>query len=160
MKQQVHRFINSRFGAALCSSLIPQPINSGGFRIQTGDDRVVPLEKVHLRLGRYERYERMLVREHFRDDLNTIDLGASLGVISCEILRRLKTGKLISVEADPELCEIARRNIETNHPGRDAEVVNAAVAANWGGASPFNSHALSPARKVASFSVHSRGLPM
>lgn len=71
----------------------------------------------------------MLVRKYFRSDLDTVDLGASLGVISCEILARLKTGKLISVEADPKLCEIARGNIDLNFPDSRVEVINAAIVA-------------------------------
>jgi FkbM family methyltransferase len=69
----------------------------------------------------------MLVRKYFHDSLNTIDLGASLGIIACEILGHLKKGQLISVEADPELCKIARTNIDLNFPHSDAEVINAAV---------------------------------
>lgn len=127
MKQRIYDFINSRIGAGLCSPLIREPIKSGALKIHTGTSRVETLQQLQIRLGRYERYERMLVRKYFHDNLNTLDLGASLGVIACEILGHLKTGKLISVEADPELCEIARTNISFNFPLSDAEVINAAV---------------------------------
>ena len=127
MKQQLYDFINSRIGARLCSPLIGEPIKSGGLKIHTGKSRVETLQQLQIRLGRYERYERALVRKYFHADLNTLDLGASLGVIACEILGHLKTGKLISVEADPELCEITRTNITFNFPLSDAEVINAAV---------------------------------
>ncbi len=127
LKRQVYDFINSPFGTLLCAPLIRQPIVSGSLRVHTDAERVLTSQKVQIRLGRYERYERMLVRKYFRSDLNTVDLGASLGVISCEILGRLKTGKLISVEADPQLCQIARRNIGFNYPASHVEVVNAAI---------------------------------
>ena len=121
MKQQLYDLINSRIGARLCSSLISEPIKSGGLKIHTGRSRVEALQQLQIRLGRYERYERTLVRKYFHDNLNTLDLGASLGVIACEILGHLKTGKLISVEADPELCEIARTNIGFNFFHSDAK---------------------------------------
>ena len=127
MKQRLYDLINSRMGARLFSPLIHEPIRSGALNIHTGKGRVETLQQLQIRLGRYERYERMLVRKYFHDDLNTLDLGASLGVIACEILGHLKTGKLISVEADPELCEIARTNISFNFPRSGAEVINAAV---------------------------------
>jgi FkbM family methyltransferase len=128
MKKLIYNCINSPFGGTLSAPFIQEPIRSGDLYIRTGRrGRVDTLEKLHLRFGRYERHERMLVRKWFREDLDTLDLGASIGVISCEILRRLKNHKVVGVEADPDLCSIAEQNIRLNFPDCEAEMINASI---------------------------------
>lgn len=79
--------------------------------------------------GIYEYSERFLIRKHLPSDVDVVELGASIGVVSREILRRLHVSqRLIAVEALPKLAELARHNISTAHPGRHWLLVEAAIA--------------------------------
>jgi len=60
----------------------------------------------------YEYSERYLIRKWLPRDYGVVELGASIGVISREILHRINTAQqLTAVEADPLLAELARENI-------------------------------------------------
>lgn len=68
-----------------------------------------------IRLGLYERGERYMATHFYSGQRDVVELGASLGVISCELARRRRPAvRQISVEADPALAERARRNLALN----------------------------------------------
>jgi FkbM family methyltransferase len=77
----------------------------------------------------YERAEVDQLRKYLRPDLDVIELGASLGVVSTQVLKILNPGKkLVSVEANPNLRDCLTRNINLNTNGQLAEVLSAAVS--------------------------------
>ncbi len=68
-----------------------------------------------LRVGLYERAERFMTRQFVTGERDVVELGASLGVISCEIARRLQPGRrLLSVEPDPRNADRAEHNLRLN----------------------------------------------
>jgi FkbM family methyltransferase len=72
-----------------------------------------------IRFNVYEFSERYLIGRYLPTRFDCIELGASLGIVSREILKRLAPDKrLVSVEAVPYLKEIAEHNIELAAPGR------------------------------------------
>jgi FkbM family methyltransferase len=81
----------------------------------------------------YERTEMKMIRKFLPTDLPVVELGASVGVISCQIGRRITPQKLISVEADPGLSDHVETVLATNRVD-NATVVCGAVDY---GPSPF-----------------------
>jgi FkbM family methyltransferase len=65
--------------------------------------------------GKYEKPERMLVRRFFDPALPLVDLGGSLGVVSCIANRQMRDPRLhVVVEANPSLIPVLVRNRDTN----------------------------------------------
>lgn len=68
-----------------------------------------------IRLGLYERAERYMATTFYTGERDVVELGASLGVISCELARKRRPGvRQVIVEADPQLAQRARRNLALN----------------------------------------------
>jgi FkbM family methyltransferase len=79
--------------------------------------------------GIYEGAERRLLRRHLRRDLDVLELGSSIGVVSASIARLLDPGaRLVCVEANADLVPLIRANLARNAPGRPVEIECAAVA--------------------------------
>jgi FkbM family methyltransferase len=110
-------------------ALIAGRIPCGECTIDTRFDAVAPHTRAEMLWGMYESAERRLVCAHLRPGLDVVELGASLGVVSSHLARRLSPGrKLVCVEANPELAPAIVANVRRNAPGARAEVVSAAVA--------------------------------
>jgi FkbM family methyltransferase len=81
-------------------------------RIDTSHPAVPPEVKARLALRLYERAELRMVHADLRTDLDVVELGASIGVLSRAIARRLAPGRrLVAVEADPDLAPALRANL-------------------------------------------------
>lgn len=79
----------------------------------------------------YEQPERRLVERHLLPDVDVVELGASLGFISCLIDGLLTPGaRQIAVEAHPDLVPLLERNRDLNDAG--FEVVHAAYKPEGG----------------------------
>lgn len=99
-----------------------------GLRIDTSSPRISARTKASIFWGSYEGAESRMVRRYLRSDLDVVELGGSLGVLSCLIRRRLSSSaKLFVVEADPELVQIAERNLAINST-EVYHVIHAAIA--------------------------------
>ena len=78
-------------------------------------------------LGNYEPIERFAVAKYIPKALPVIELGASIGVVSCLIANCLDEGvPQVVVEANPELISVLNGHRSFNK--RNFEVVHAAVA--------------------------------
>lgn len=114
---------------SLVGRVFDDRVPNWGCRIDTSSPRVSPTAKASLFWRVYEGAEIRFLREHLRCDLDVIEVGSSIGVVSCHIRRRLESGrKLVAVEADPELAKVAVTNLEDNGGPADFEVVNCAIA--------------------------------
>lgn len=77
----------------------------------------------------YERAEVDAIRRHLRPGTDIVELGASLGVVSCELARRLAPGhRLVCVEANPAMIPSIRTNLSVNVPNSNVVVVNRAIS--------------------------------
>lgn len=77
--------------------------------------------------NKYEMEEAQLILRHLKSDLPVIELGGSIGVVSCLIQSRLAAGvRHLVVEANPALIDICRQNA-TQRPDGGADVINAAL---------------------------------
>jgi FkbM family methyltransferase len=99
-----------------------------GRLIETRNPYVSARVAAALRWGLYEKAELNFVRDYLRPELDVIELGASLGVVTLEIASKQAPGKtLVSVEANPHLIRMIQQNVENNSSRRDVQIVNAAV---------------------------------
>lgn len=128
----VGRLVASTFGDA---------IPSRGLVVDTADAAVSESVKAMLLFRLYESSEQRFLRRYLRRDLDVVELGSSLGVISSQIARRLRPGRrLVGVEANPRMVALARRNVARNAPGSGATIVHAAVSYAAGDQATFYAH--------------------
>jgi FkbM family methyltransferase len=114
-------------GKAL-SMLFHDRIPHHGCQIDTTSVHVSPSTKATLFWGLYESAETRFVKRYLRSDLDVIELGSSLGVVSSHIARKLEpTCRLVCVEANPVLIESLRRNLQLNRSSLRLSVINAAI---------------------------------
>lgn len=82
--------------------------------------------------GTYESAEIRYVRQFLEGDLDTVELGSSLGGVSCEVARKLQPGRrLVCVEANADLLPLLRDNVRANAPGSQVKVLHGAI--DYGG---------------------------
>lgn len=89
-----------------------------GCRIDVGGDFVSDEARASILTGIYEKNELRFVGRYLPSDLDVVELGSSLGVVSSRIAMRLAPGRrLLGVEANSRLLERARANAAKNAPG-------------------------------------------
>lgn len=99
-----------------------------GFRIDTSHPSITPLTKAALFWGGYEGAEIRFTRRYLRPDLDVVELGCSIGVLSCHIRRQMESARqLVCVEALPELAEITRKNLRINDCENNVSVIERAI---------------------------------
>lgn len=109
-------------------------IRNRGCLINTSDDSVHPSIKASLFWGSYEKSEVLFVQRYVDDRFDVIELGSSLGVVASHVAKRLSTArKLVCVEANPNLLDNIRLNVQLNAADVSLEVVHAAI--HYGNAS-------------------------
>jgi FkbM family methyltransferase len=90
--------------------------------------------RASLFFGMYEGAERRAVRRFLDEGLPTIELGASIGVVTCLIAQR--SPAVVAVEADARLLPVAKHNLWLN--GLDCvSLVHAAVSYQAGNHARF-----------------------
>lgn len=73
--------------------------------------------------GFYESAEKRLVEKYYPGDIDTIELGASIGIVSSHISRKIKNSSfLICVEANPSLLKTLETNID-RHKDQSCKLV-------------------------------------
>lgn len=119
----IGRLLRTVFGAQLPS------LRFRGLRIDVRTPAVAPQTVAQIFWGIYESAELRFVERHLRSDLDVVELGASLGVVSSAIARRLQPGRrLVCLEANPDLVDSIRANVGANAPGVRIDVLNGALA--------------------------------
>jgi FkbM family methyltransferase len=79
----------------------------------------------------------LLLRKVLEPGDQVLELGASLGIVSSLILKLIGTaGRLVAVEANPQLAEPFRRQLSVN--GFSCDLVNALCCPVWAGNVPAN----------------------
>ena len=104
-----------------------------GHRILVDPQLVSARTVAFIYFGLYERAEIDLVARFLPRNCDVVELGASLGVNSCNIASKLIGGRrLICVEADPKLAGLAARTIALN--GYQDKVTMVPAAVDYSGA--------------------------
>ena len=104
-------------------------ISCQGCVIDTSSDIVTPKVKAMLFWRIYESAEIRFVRQYLNRDLDVIELGSSLGVVTCQIRKRMSgSHRLVSIEAHPELARQVKSNLRINGLDKKVSVINKAIA--------------------------------
>jgi FkbM family methyltransferase len=126
----------NRIGAVLCHPLVGRAlatlsgdrIRSGALRIRTSHPSISPRTKAQIFWGIYESAEIRFVERHLRSDLDVLEVGSSLGVVSSHARSRQgASGRMVCVEANPDLIATIEANLAANCPGRAFTVLNRAL---------------------------------
>lgn len=129
VKRFIARAICNPVIGRLISNLFQDLIPSHGSVIHTRNQAILPNVKAALFWGLYESAEVRFVRDYLRKDLDVVELGSSLGVVTSQILLKLEPDRrVVCVEANPHLLETLRKNIAENGRGRETSVVHGAIA--------------------------------
>ena len=97
-----------------------------GVSIQLDNPLVTPYFKGLLVLGSYETYERYIIHKYLPIHEPVIELGASIGVVSCIVNSRLtRPNQHVVVEANPALIPTLKKNRELN--GSQFTIIEAAL---------------------------------
>lgn len=116
---------------------IVEPLHGGivaldDCRLDTNNETFTTFQRGSLWLHRYEEPERIAIVRFLDPDLPVVELGASIGAISCLINRRLRDRtRHVAVEPSAELLPLLERNRQLNDAGFVS--VHAAVAYGAGG---------------------------
>ncbi|MEM7410410.1 MAG: FkbM family methyltransferase [Myxococcota bacterium] len=103
-------------------------IPSRGFVFDTSSHAVQPRTKAQLYFGIYESAEIRFAERYLLPDCDVVELGASLGVITCHVRRKVaEERKVVAVEANPRLVDPLRGNLALNRCDRNTVIANAAV---------------------------------
>lgn len=79
--------------------------------------------------GMYESAELRLVSKYLRSDLDVVELGSSIGVVSAHIAQRLGSNRrMVCVEASPSLLPTLEANVKANAPDAMVTFLNRAIA--------------------------------
>src|SRR3954467_6594406 len=128
LKTAVGMVLSHRLVGALIARAYRDQIPFRSHVINTASDYVPRTAVALLRWGFYEKAEIEFIRRFLPPDLDIVELGASLGVVTLEIAARQEAAKrLVSVEANPHLIETIRTNVARNSHRTDVELINAAV---------------------------------
>jgi FkbM family methyltransferase len=104
-------------------------IPTAGLVVSTAGGHIAPSIKARIFWGLYESAEVRYVRRYLRTDLDVVELGSSIGVVSAHIAKTIQPGfRLICVEANASLLPYLECNLATNVPEVPAIVHHAAVS--------------------------------
>lgn len=127
-KRIIIRAICHPLVSAVISRAYQGRIPNRGFIIDTNNRHISRKTAARLFWGLYEKAEISFVRQYMRRDLDVVELGCSLGVVSLHISQtRGRKQKHICVEANPHLIETIRKNLEVNAQVQATEVLNRAI---------------------------------
>ncbi len=102
------------------------PHRGSRIRVLPGGD---PRLNAYLLWGMYESAEIRYIDRFLTSDVDVVELGASIGGVSCEIAKRLgRANKLVCVEANPDITGLLRENLDRNAPGCDARIWPGAIS--------------------------------
>lgn len=101
------------------------------FRIDDADLQI-PSDSLNDRLrgrlrdGGYEHFERDLARAHIRPGDRVLDLGSGAGLVAIVAARIVGPENVTTVEANPEMHDVLRRNLR-NNAGTELRMIKGAV---------------------------------
>lgn len=127
MKLRLAKLLCHKIVGSLIAQAFGDRIPWNGLRVAT-NGKVQPETKAALFWRLYESAEYRLINKYLRRDLDVIELGASIGAISCCIRQLISPGaRFVCVEANPELIPLVRDNLMRNCPSCPAVVLNLAL---------------------------------
>jgi FkbM family methyltransferase len=118
----IANFITGRFIAFVFKQRIPFYDTV----IDVSDPLITNHAKASIFWRLYEKHEVAFAKKYLTPHEDIIELGSSIGVIGSIISQIQKSGKFVSVEANPSLIEANKKNLATNRKG-DYVLINKAI---------------------------------
>ena len=113
----------------LLAVLFRDRIPCRGLTFVTSSPHVTAGAKAKLFWRLYENTEIRFVSKYLPVGVPVVELGSSIGVLSCFIKKRIGTAaRLVCVEAHPEFGQIIAQNLSNNHLLANVDIVNTAVS--------------------------------
>lgn len=129
MKRFLVRRLSSELLGGAIAYIFSDKIPHYGCVIDTASPLVRNSVKASIFFRTYEFREVSAIRRYLPSDLDVVELGASIGAVSCQISQRLAPDrKFVAVEAKSSLLEIAERNLKINELANRCTLVCAAIA--------------------------------
>jgi FkbM family methyltransferase len=117
----------------MVATVMRDRIASAGCGVDTSSNAIRPEIKASLFWGLYERAEIGFVRRYLSPDCDVVELGSSLGVVSCNIRRILpRNCRLVCVEANPEVLPVLHSTLRLNACDHNMTIIAGAI--NYSGA--------------------------
>lgn len=102
----IAKILTLPFVGSAIAVLSKDRISYRGMIIDTQNQYLTPSTKAEIFWGIYEGAEARFIQKYLTGDLGVIELGASIGIVSCCIKKKLNgKSKLIAVEAHPGLAK-------------------------------------------------------
>jgi FkbM family methyltransferase len=121
--------LTHRLAGKLIGKVFNHRIPLDGLVIDTRSEWISESTNASLFWNLYERRERKAIRRYLARDLDVVELGSSIGVVTCQIRKQIAPAcKLISVEANPRLIDTIHTNLAINQCSEKTLVINRAVA--------------------------------
>ncbi|MDX6611681.1 MAG: hypothetical protein QOD75_867 [Blastocatellia bacterium] len=103
-------------------------IPAAGILVDTNNPLVSAKTKAMLFWGLYESAEIRFIQRHLRRDLDVVELGGSIGVVTCQIRKLIASDrKVICVEANPKLIGSIQNNLHLNKLTAGVAILNRAI---------------------------------
>lgn len=124
----VARLLTCPLMGRFISYLYKNQIPSRGMVFDTSSSYIAPTTTAALFWKTYESAEIRFIQEYLPEELDVLELGSSIGVLSCFIRKRLcKEARLICVEAHPDLTQHIPLNLKLNELLHNVYILNKAI---------------------------------
>jgi FkbM family methyltransferase len=157
LKAMAAAVVKSPLAGKIVATVFNNRIPYRGLTIVTSSPVVRPKIKAAIFGRMYESAEARFLLQHLPREFDAIELGSSLGVISCLAKRKIAPRRLVCVEAHPDVIEVAKSNIHFNGLAENTVFVGKALGYD----SPtltFLSGKMSNSGRVAAASEKQEGL--
>ena len=104
-----------------------------GIKLEIPDDCLSPQLEDSLRTGRYEGPESRALKRHLVPGDRVVDLGAGAGYLCSLAARIVGGGKVLGVEGNPRMAEVAQDNVLRNGAKRTVVLHGAVVPDDYPG---------------------------
>jgi FkbM family methyltransferase len=128
LKILIANILTTPFIGLIISKIYDNLLPYRGLNIYVENGLVTNRTKAHIFWGFYEGAEIRFIDKYFPVGLDTVELGSSIGVVSCYIRKKMaEENKLICIEAFPKLCVLGSKNLRLNDCSSNSVVLNSAI---------------------------------
>ena len=127
VKKFIAKLITSDLAGKLIEIITRNQISFRGIQILTHYTHISRYIKGCLFWGLYEKQEAYYIEKYLPLNMPVIELGASIGVVSCLAAKKISPSQLYSIEANPDFMNIIENNLKNNKL-TNCQVFNLAIA--------------------------------
>ena len=114
IKLLIAKAINVKAIGITISYFLKDKIKYNSLVFDTSSIRISPYIKSMIFWGLYEKAEIKFANKYIKGDRDIIELGSSLGIVSCTLGKLKGDSKLICIEINPALIDIISANLKLN----------------------------------------------